>query len=195
MTRSLRIAVADDEADMLRWYVKTLTAMGHEVCVCAADGMELVEMCQKSRPDLIITDIRMPKMSGVEALAHLNNMSSTPVILVSGFHDEEDVERALEQRVLAYLVKPIQQADLQITIALVERRFREFVALQKQAEDLTQALEDRKLIERAKGILMKRVGMDEKDAFHRLQKLSQHRNEKLVEVARNIVVAEEAFTT
>jgi AmiR/NasT family two-component response regulator len=184
MTRSLRIAVADDDPTMLRWYVRTLTAMGHEVCVCAADGMELVEKSEHARPDLIITDIRMPNLSGVEALAQLQNIPSIPVILVSGFHDEEDVERALEHPVLAYLVKPINQADLQITIALVERRFREFAAL-----------EDRKLIERAKGILMKRAGMNEPDAFHRLQKLSQQQNQKLVEVARAIVVAEEAFST
>jgi response regulator NasT len=116
------------------------------------------------------------------------------VILVSGFHDSEDVEAALNQPVLAYLIKPIKQSDLQTAIVLVDRRFREFVALQKQAENLTQALADRKVIERAKGIMMKRVGMDEPDAFQRLQKLSQRKNQKLVEIARTIVDAEEAFS-
>ncbi len=194
MTQSLRIAVADDEPLMLRWYVETLTKMGHEVCVRAADGRELVEMCERAQPDLIITDIQMPRLSGIEAIAALNNGSAIPVILVSAFHDSENVDCAVEQHVLAYLVKPIKRANLQTAIAMVVCRFREFEALQKQAEDLTQALADRKLIERAKGILMKRAGMDEPDAFHRLQKISQQRNQKLVEVARIILVAEEAFS-
>jgi response regulator NasT len=190
---SLRIAVADDEPLMLRWYAETLAKLGHEVCVCAADGRELVEMCQSARPDLIITDIRMPNLNGIDAVSALNSESPVPVILVSAFHDTEHIDSALEQHVLAYLVKPIKQADLQTAIAVVIRRFREFVALQNQADTLSQALEDRKLIERAKGILMKRAGMDEPDAFRRLQKISQQKNQKLVEVARTIVVAEEAF--
>jgi response regulator NasT len=194
MTPPLRIAVADDEPLMLRWYVETLSKMGHDVCVRAADGQELVEKCQAEHPDLIITDIRMPLMSGVEAVAALQEQAPIPVILVSAFHDSEDLEDTLKRHVLAYLVKPIKQPDLKMAIALVVRRFREFEALQKQAENLAQALEDRKLIERAKGILMKRGGMDEPDAFHRLQKLSQLKNQKLVEVARTIVVADEAFT-
>ena len=94
---------------------------------------------------------------------------------------------------LAYLVKPIKKADLEPAIALVTRRFAEFQALQKEADDLRQALADRKLIERAKGALMKRAGLDEHAAFQRLQSMASNRNQKLVEIARSLLLAEEAY--
>jgi len=105
------------------------------------------------------------------------------------------LDRALREQVLAYLVKPIKRGDLEPAIALAIRRFREFEALHHQATNLQQALEDRKLIERAKGILMKRAELDEPDAFRRLQKLSSDRNQKMVVIARTIVEAEAAFQT
>ena len=94
---------------------------------------------------------------------------------------------------MAYLVKPIKKADLETTLALAQRRYKEFTALQQQATDLRQALEDRKVIERAKGILMKRAGLDEADAFRRLQKLASDKNLELVKIAEMIVTAEEAM--
>ena len=117
----------------------------------------------------------------------------TDDLLVSAYHDPDLVERALADHVLAYLVKPIKQPDLETAIALARRRFREFRALQQQTDDLKQALEDRKIVERAKGILMKRAGLDEPEAFRRLQKLSSEKNQKMVEIARMIVTAEEAM--
>ena len=103
------------------------------------------------------------------------------------------IERAEADHILAYLVKPIKQADLEPAIAIATRRFEQFQALRKEAADLRQALEDRKLIEKAKGLLMKRAGLDENEAFRRLQKLASERNRKLVEVAFMILTAEEAY--
>jgi response regulator NasT len=190
---SLRIAVADDESDMRDYLQETLAALGHRVVAAASDGAELLAACRELKPDLVITDIRMPRLDGIEASVALCADQPLPVILVSAHHDADLIERAVRDHVLAYLVKPIKQADLETAIALAMRRFREFQALQQQATDLRQALEDRKLIERAKGILMKRAALDEPDAFRRLQKLSSDKNQKMVEIARMIITAEEAM--
>jgi response regulator NasT len=193
MTKPLRIAVADDEPEMREYLQETLALLGHEVPCNASTGCELVQFCRESPPDLVITDIKMPDLDGIDAASELRLIQPIPVILVSAYHDPELIERALANHVLAYLVKPIKQADLETAIALVLRRFKEFCALQHQADDLRQALEDRKLVERAKGILMTRAGMDEPDAFRRLQKLSSEKNRKMVDIARIIIDAEEAF--
>ena len=193
MDNALRIAVADDEPEMLDYFRDTLSVLGHQVVAAAQNGAELVAQCRSVHPDLVITDIRMPDMDGIQAAIEIRREEPVPVILVSAYHDPELLQRALQDHVLAYLVKPIKQADLETAIALVMRRFKEFRALRQQADDLRQALEDRKLIERAKGILMKRAELDEQDAFRRLQKISSDKNQKMVEIARMIITTEEAL--
>lgn len=193
MVQRLRIAVADDERDMRRWLEETLSILGHEVTIAAETGRQLVDHCLQSPPDLVITDIKMPDMDGIEAANQMAKQKPVPVILVSAYHEEELIERAVKDHVLAYLVKPIKQADLETSIALAVRRFKEFRALQQQADDLQEALESRKVVERAKGILMRRADLAEEEAFRRLQKLSSEKNVKMVEIARMIVTAEEAL--
>jgi len=193
MINRLNIAVADDELEMRDYFRETLMVLGHELVGAAENGTELVKLCQETSPDLVITDIKMPDMDGIEAATRIRDDKPVPVILVSAYNEPELIERALADHVLAYLVKPIKQADLETAIALAMRRFQEFQALHQQASDLRQALDDRKLIERAKGILMKRAGLDESDAFRRLQKLSNDKNQKLVEIAQMILTAEEAM--
>ena len=116
-----------------------------------------------------------------------------PVILVSAYHDATLIERAEMAHIMGYLVKPIKQSDLAPVIAIAVSRFAQFQALHKEAADLRQALSDRKVIERAKGIMMKKAGLDETGAFRRLQKLASDKNRKLVEIASIIMTAEEAF--
>lgn len=192
MTQSLRIAVADDEPDMRDYFQKALSRLGHKVVAVAQDGKELLEKCRAAAPDLVITDIKMPDMDGIDAASALYREKPVPVILVSAFHDHVLIERAEGDHVLGYLVKPIKQADLAPAIALAMRRFEQFRALEREANDLRQALEDRKVIERAKGVLMKRAQLDEQDAFRRLQKLASEKSRKLVEIAQMILLAEEA---
>jgi response regulator NasT len=192
MTPSLRIAVADDEPDMRDYFRKSLSRLGHQVVVVAQNGRELVEQCRALKPDLVITDIKMPDMDGIDAATQLYRERPIPVILVSAFHDPELIARAGADHILGYLVKPIKQADLEPTIALAVRRFEQFEELRKEAADLRQALEDRKVIERAKGILMKRASLDEQEAFRRLQKLASEKSRKLVDIATMVLVAEEA---
>jgi response regulator NasT len=193
MSRPLKIAVADDEPRMLEFYREILPLLGHEVVSAAQTGRELVEQARAVHPDLIITDIKMPDMDGIDAARLVCQDEIIPVILVSAFSDPELIERAGSNYVMAYLVKPIKQKDLEPAIAIVSRRFEEFQALRKEADSLRQAIQDRKLIERAKGILMKRTGQDEPSAFRRLQKLARDTNRKLVEVAQMILTVEEVY--
>jgi two-component system, response regulator PdtaR len=192
MNTPLRIAVADDEPDMRDYFRKCLTRMGHQVVVLAGNGQELVENCRTERPDLIITDIKMPDMDGIEAAIQIYRERPIPVILVSAFHDATLIERAEADHILGYLVKPIKQADLEPVIGLAMRRFEQLETLRREAADLRQALEDRKVIERAKGVLMKRGPLEEQEAFRRLQRLASEKSRKLVDIARMILIAEEA---
>lgn len=193
MTKPLRIAVADDEPDMRDYFARILPLLGHQVVVAASNGAELLAGCRTFKPDLVITDIKMPDMDGIDAAVRLYRELPTPVILVSAFHDPELIRRAEADHIMGYLIKPIKQADLEPAIALATRRFEQFQAMAKEAIDLRQALEDRKIIERAKGLLMTRVSLDENAAFRRLQKLASDRNLKLVEIARMLITADEAF--
>ena len=192
MNSSLRIAVADDEPDMRDYFQKLLPRLGHKVVGVAGSGRELVELCRKESPDLVITDIKMPDMDGIDAAVRVYQERPVPFILVSAFHDPALIARAEADHILGYLVKPIKPADLEPTIALAVRRFEQFQELRREAADLRQALEDRKVIERAKGILMKRGGLNEQEAFRRLQKLASEKSRKLVDIAQMILVAEEA---
>ena len=193
MSQSLRIAIADDEADMRDYFRSILPHLGHKVVAAATNGRELVEQCRALHPDLVITDIKMPDMDGIDAATQLYKEMPIPVILVSAYHEPELIERAEADHILGYLVKPIKQSDLVPTIALAMRRFEQFEALRKESADLRQALEDRKTIERAKGLLMKKVGLDEQEAFRRLQKVAMDTNRKMVEVAQMVLTADEAF--
>jgi response regulator NasT len=193
MNSPLRIAVADDELFMRHYLQETLSLMGHEVVCLAETGRELVTLCRELKPDLVITDIQMPDMDGLDAAAQIYGDELIPVIVISAHHESEHIERAERKHVAGYLVKPIKQEDLAPAIAVVMSRFREFQALCREADDLRQALEDRKNIERAKGILMKRAGLDEDQAFRRLQKLASEKSRRLVEIAQMIVTADEAF--
>lgn len=190
MNPSLRIAVADDEPDMRDYFQKSLARLGHKVVAVAATGRELLELCRTTQPDLVITDIKMPELDGIDAAVQLYRERPVPVILVSAYHDPALIARAEADHILGYLVKPIKQADLAPVIALAMRRFEQFEALRHEAADLRQALEDRKVIERAKGILMKTRGFNEEDAFLRLQRLARDQNRKLADMAQMVILAE-----
>ena len=193
MTKPLRIAVADDEQDMREYFQEILPRLGHIVVAAAKDGRELVELCRSANPDLVITDIKMPELDGIDAAIKIYQNRPVPVILVSAHHDADLIERAEMNHIMGYFVKPIKHSDLAPTIAIAVHRFDQFETMRQEATDLRQALADRKVIERAKGILMKKGGLDEPEAFRRLQKLASDKNRKLVDIASMILTAEEAF--
>lgn len=189
----LRIALADDDPTVRDVMGRMLDQLGHQVVAQAENGRQLLETCRTCRPDLIIADIRMPDMDGLEAVEAVYEQIPTPVILVTGYTDPEFIERAQNSHVLAYLVKPIKVAELEPAIALASRRFQEFQTLREETADLKKALADRKIIERAKGIMMKHLNIDEQEAFRRLQKIASSKNQKLIDIANTILTAAEAL--
>lgn len=188
-TDRLRIAIAEDDPDHRDLLLRALSRAGHDVTGAAETGQALIDMCRTDRPDLVITDIRMPDMDGLDAAEEIYKHDPVPVIAVTSFHDPEFIARAKQRHVLAFLVKPITEPNLEAAIVMVLRSFEEFSMLKKENASLAQALEDRKVIERAKGLLMKQAGLDEPDAFKRLQKLARDQRKKLADVAQMVVAA------
>ena len=193
--KSLRIVVAEDDADTRQMYALLFDSLGHTVIGQAATGLELVALCNELRPDLVIADIKMPGMDGIQASDAIAKLASIPVILVSGCFVESVVQRAGLSNIMAYLVKPVSAESFKAAITVAMQRFEEFMKLLDEACNLRQALRDRKVIERAKGILMQKADLCESAAFRRLQELSWNRNEKLVKIAENIVLASSAMSS
>ena len=186
----LRILVAEDDSLVALDLVEELQGLGHDVIGSAATGMEAVHLAQKLAPDLILLDIKMPELDGLEAAAQITVEKPIPIIILSGHSDAELIEKATNLGILAYLIKPVDVRELETTIRIVISRFGEFQSLRQEVVDLKEALETRKLVERAKGILMRRKQWTEEEAFHRLQRESQHQNRKIVDIAQALIAAE-----
>ncbi|HEY7427709.1 MAG TPA: response regulator [Gemmataceae bacterium] len=189
----LRIAVADDERDMRLFFQELLPHMGHQVVVNAETGRQLVEESRAARPDVVITDIKMPDMDGIEAATAVNREHEVPVILVSAHQEAEVLSRSGGEHIMAYLIKPVKPADLQAAITLAVLRFEQYQHVRAEAASLRQTLEDRKLIEQAKGIAMRRLRLDEAEAYQRMRKLSSKHNWKLIDLARRLREADAVF--
>ena len=140
----MRIVVADDEPDLLEFYRGALARLGHTVVAAAKTGNELIEQCRSTCPDLIVTDIKMPELDGIEAAARIYRAAPIAVIVVSGCHDAEYITRAQQNHVLAYLVKPVVETQLAAAIAIAITRFEEFQALRQEAADLRQTSQNGK---------------------------------------------------
>ena len=195
MLQPKRIIAADDDQIMRDCYRKMLPTLGHEVVFIAGNGDELIMACETTKPDLVITDIRMPGPDGIDAANRIWVEWGIPSVLVSAYHDYELLERAGSDAIFGYLVKPIEEIDLEAAICVATKRFELFVQVRSEASELRQALADRKIIERAKGIVMSRTGLSEAEAFRKLQKLSWDRNQKLVEIARFVIEGDELVST
>jgi response regulator NasT len=185
----LRVLVADDEP-MIRLGLRAmLEEQGYEVVGEADNGRGAVELARATAPDLIILDIRMPHMDGLEAARAIMAERPTAILLLTAYADRELVEKAKACGVLAYLVKPFREADLVPAMEIAVARFQELQALQKEAGTLRDALEAREIIERAKRILMARLGLSEGEAFRRIRRLSMNSRKPLKQVAEAILMA------
>ena len=189
----LRVAVADDESDTRQFLQEMLTHLGHTVVGAADTGRRLVEVCRAARPDLVVTDIKMPDLDGLEAAAEVNRTHPVPVVLISAHHEAELLDRAAADYVMTYLVKPVKPTDLQAAVTMAAAKFALFRKAAAENAELKQALEDRKVIERAKGAVTRRVGVNEADAYRRMRKVASDKNRKLVDVARDILAADDVF--
>ncbi|MBM3128683.1 MAG: response regulator [Chloroflexi bacterium] len=187
---ALRILIADDESLRVMSLKGQLEALGHKVVAEASNGKEAVHLADELRPDLAILDIKMPEMDGIEAAQKIMAARPIPIILLTAYSERELAERAASANVAAYLMKPISEQDLLPAIALAVSRFKEFQSLHQEVDDLRDALETRKLIERAKGIMMRRLGLSEEEAFRRMQRRSQNENKRIGEIAQAIIMAD-----
>jgi AmiR/NasT family two-component response regulator len=153
----------------------------------AHDGEEAVRLAHELEPDLAIMDVKMPKLDGIDAARKILDARPIPIVMLTAYGQQELVSRAIEAGVFGYLVKPFRESDLLPAIHTARARHEELVALRSEAESLADALEARKVIERAKGLLMEKEGLSEDDAFARLRKASQVSQRPLKVIAEAVV--------
>jgi two-component system, response regulator PdtaR len=184
----MRVLIAEDDPVIAMGLAKRLRSLGHEPIGPAGDGEQAIAMAKASLPDLYLFDIEMPQVDGLAAAAQLAGAGlRRPVVVVTGVDDPGLIERSIASGVGAYLTKPIDARELEAAIELAAARHAEFEALENEVAQAQQALEDRKLIERAKGLLMSALQLSEQDAFQRLQITARERNLRMAEVAHRIV--------
>jgi AmiR/NasT family two-component response regulator len=184
-----RIIIADDESVIRMDLREMLTNLGYLVVGEAGDGASAVNMARELKPDIVIMDIKMPDLDGIEAARILTEEHIAPVILLTAYSQKDLVERAKEAGVVGYVVKPFRESDLAPAIEVALSRFSEFQALRQEVQDLQIAFETRKLVERAKGILMDTQGLSEAEAFRKIQKMSMNIRKPMKEVAEAIIPA------
>lgn len=184
----MRVLVAEDDPLIALGLVERLRSLGHEAVGPAADGAEAIELARANLPDVYVFDIEMPCIDGLEAAVQLTAEGlRRPVVVVTGVEDPSLIERSIASGVSAYLTKPVDSVELGAAIELAAARHAEFQALEEEVDRAQQALEDRKLVERAKGLLMTALDLSEQDAFRRLQLTARERNLRLADVAARIV--------
>ncbi|MCP4423150.1 MAG: response regulator [Chloroflexi bacterium] len=181
----MRILIADDESIIRMGLKAMLREMGHEV-IAAVNGREALKLARSHRPDLAILDIKMPYTDGLQAAKTLSRTQPLPILLLTAFSEGDLIEKATDLPIHGYLIKPIKPEELTAAIAVARKRFEESQQLAKQTVKLETALEDRKLIERAKGKLME-TGLTEAEAYQALQAYARQNQRTIVQVARALL--------
>ena len=186
---SLRIIIADNESIIRMDLKEMLEEAGHNVIAEAPNGAKAVDLVRSHRPDLVIMDIQMPEMDGITAAKIISNEKIAPVLLLTAFSQKDIVEKAKDSGVLAYLVKPVKEANLFPAIEIAVSRFQEFAELEQELENVKNSLESRKILDRAKGILMDSYNLSETEAYRRIQQYSMSKRISIKEVAEAIIGA------
>lgn len=181
------VLVAEDDALIRLDLVEILTEDGYVVVGEAGDGEEAVEMAERLRPDVVIMDVKMPKMDGIDAASIVAERRIAPVVILTAFSQRDLVERARDAGAMAYLVKPFGRRDLVPAVELAVSRFRELLALETEVAGLAERLETRKAVERAKGLLMTRHGLSEPEAFRWIQRNAMDRRTTMKAVAQAVI--------
>jgi response regulator NasT len=186
---NIKVLIADDEPIIRLDLRQMLESLGYDVVGEAGNGKEAVDMARDLKPDVCILDVKMPVMDGIEAVDIITDENIAPTILLTAYSDKDLIERAKAAGVFAYLVKPFKPSDLAPTIEVARARFEQNILLGKEVSSLTERLEARKAIDKAKGILMDSQGMNEAEAYRRIQIQSMNLRKSMREVAEAIVVA------
>jgi len=187
----IRVIIAEDEALIRLDLKEMLEEEGYSVVAEVGDGQQAVDQATALRPDLVILDIQMPVLDGLSAAEQIASSRVAPVIVLTAFSQRELVERARDAGAMAYLVKPFSKNDLVPAIEVARARFAELAALDGEVRTLEERLEARKVVERAKGLLMDSQGLKEAEAFRKIQKLSMNTRKSMREVAEAILLAHE----
>ena len=185
--KALRILIVEDEYLVLMGLRASVEQLGHIVVGEATDGEQAIRLASKTRPDLILMDLNLPRLSGIDAITGIQEELMTPIIVISGYSLKDTITQANQSGVLAYLVKPVGKEELEPAITIAMSRFEEMERLKREAVEAKIELNNRKFIERAKGIIMRQKGMAEDEAMRYLQSKSRNENKKLAEVAKKIV--------
>lgn len=188
MAQENKVLIAEDNPKTRLFLKNQLELLGYQV-EAVSNGQAAVDMVSEINPTLVIMDVKMPEMDGIDAAKNISAKRTIPIILITGLSSDEMATKAIESGVFAYLVKPVTKKQLEPAIKLAMARYDEFKSLKVEVDDLKEAIETRKLVERAKGILMKRCNITEEDAFKLLQTHSQKENKKMREIAETIVSA------
>lgn len=187
-----RVLVAEDEALIRLDLVEMLREEGYDVVGQAVDGQDAVEQARELRPDMVIMDVKMPRRDGIDAASEIAAARIAPVVILTAFSQRELVERARDAGAMAYLVKPFSKADLVPAVELAASRFAEVAALEGEVADLTERLETRKVVERAKGALMDSQSLSEPQAFRWIQRAAMDRRTTMKAVAQAVLDSLEA---
>jgi response regulator NasT len=188
-TRARRVLVAEDESLIRMDLVEMLREEGYDVVGEAADGAAAVEQAEQLKPDLVVMDVKMPVLDGISAAKKIVEMRIAPVLILTAFSQRDLVERARDAGAMAYLVKPFNKSDLVPAIEMALSRHEEITQLEQEVADLTERLETRKLVDRAKGVLQTKFGLSEPDAFRWIQKAAMDKRTTMREVAQ-VIIAE-----
>ncbi|MCU0490285.1 MAG: response regulator [Chloroflexaceae bacterium] len=186
-----RILIVEDNDLVSLTLEEQLKGLGYEVVGIARSGTEAISLSNRLSPDLIFMDIRMPEMEGTEAAARIRDQQPVPIIMLTAYADKDTIKKAEQAGALAYLVKPVNENELPPAINIAMARFREMQALRNEVGELQESLEARKVIERAKGILMQRLGLSEREAYERLRQRARDKRAKMKDIAQAIIEAEE----
>ena len=186
--RSKRIIIADDQSSSREALKDALIEKDFEIVGEAATGKDAIELNKKLKPDLIFMDVKMPELNGIDAAKQINLHNPVPIILLTVKDDSITIDRARAAGVMAYLVKPFNEKELAPNIEIVIKRFNEFKKVKNENADLKAKLNARKIIEKAKGIIMEKHTIKEQEAFRKIQKTAMDKQTSMEEVAQSIIM-------